>query len=95
MVSLAEMAMVSNVGIEVYDLSGAIPTHYWGFGEDQGRYIIITSQDRYVIDECKLANVTINRIGKACGSDFIFGGQRMSVESMKEKNEAWLPNYMA
>ena len=95
LVSLAEMAMVSNVGIEVYDLSGAIPTHYWGFGEDQGRYIIITSQDRYVIDECKLANVTINRIGKACGSDFIFGGQRMSVESMKEKNEAWLPNYMA
>jgi hypothetical protein len=39
--------------------------------------------------------VSINRIGKACGSDFIFGGQRMSIEAMKEKNEAWLPNYMA
>ena len=95
LVSLAEMAMVSNVGIEVYDLSGDMPTHYWGFGEDQGRYIIVTSQDNYVIDECKLANVSINRIGKACGSDFIFGGQRMSIEAMKEKNEAWLPNYMA
>jgi phosphoribosylformylglycinamidine synthase len=89
------MAMASNVGIEVYDLSGDIPTHYWGFGEYQGRYIIVTSQDRYVIDECKLSNVTINRIGKACGRDFIFGSQRMSVGSMKEKNEAWLPNYMA
>ena len=95
LVSLAEMAMVSNVGIEVYDLSGDIPIHYWGFGEDQGRYIIVTGQDSYVIDECKFANVSINRIGKAYGKDFIFNNQRMSVESMKENNESWLPNYMA
>ena len=81
LVAIAEMAMVSNLGA---DLKGPEDNAGFWFGEDQGRYILITDKPESV----KLQNVVLGKTG----GDTVMG---VPVTKLRELNEGWLPNYMA
>ena len=91
----AEMAMASNVGVVLNPLS-ALPAHAFLFGEDQGRYLIATSDPRAVMDAAVRAGVPVAIIGAARGEDVaVQGVVSIPLETLRAASEGWLPGYMA
>ena len=91
----AEMAMASGVGVVLNPLS-AVPVHAFLFGEDQGRYLIATSDPRSVMDAAVRAGAPVAIIGAARGEDVaVQGVVSIPLETLRAANEGWLPKYMA
>jgi phosphoribosylformylglycinamidine synthase len=91
--ALAEMTLENEIGahIDTEDTKPAL----W-FGEDQGRYIIVTNNADSILamDECK--NIDVKIIGQTGGKDLKLGERHsISVKQLKHKYESTLPAYMA
>jgi phosphoribosylformylglycinamidine synthase len=66
------------------------------FGEDQGRYIIVTNAAETVESRAGAAHVPVRRIGVTGGDALEISGQgAIAVAELKTAHEGWLPNYMA
>jgi phosphoribosylformylglycinamidine synthase len=91
LVALAEMAMAGGVGaaLDLPDDAGAL------FGEDQGRYIVVTNDAESVEARAKAVGVSANRIGATRGDALIHAGDSITVTALSEAHEGWLPSYMA
>jgi phosphoribosylformylglycinamidine synthase subunit PurL len=95
-VSAAEMALASGVGISLTLPEDGPAVHAFLFGEDQARYLIATDAPEEVLTAAADAEVPAIRIGEA-------GGVALVVESLftlplaelASAHEAWLPAYMA
>ncbi len=95
-VGLAEMAMASNMGAKIDDLSGDLPLHAWLFGEDQGRYLLTTKEADTLLNACADAKISATQIGIVQGKDLSIGElDPISVAALKTAHEDWMPNYMA
>ncbi len=103
LVTLAEMAMSSGIGLIVsLDSSQAYfqPMHAWLFGEDQGRYVITVAEVLVdsILREAAGRGVPVRRIGTT-GGDILriegTGDIGISVAELKFLSESWLPVYMA
>ncbi len=99
--ALAEMAMAGGVGAEISarpsarssDSSGN-EVAFW-FGEDQARYVVTTKTPQALESAAKEAQVPVLVLGRTGGRDLAFSSEeRVSVQSLVERNRAWFSNYM-
>jgi len=91
LVALAEMAMASGIGARV-----SLPIEAGLlFGEDQGRYIIVTAEAKVLESRAVSAGVPIRRIGMTGGEVLSLDGESaVTVATLKGANDSWLPSYM-
>jgi phosphoribosylformylglycinamidine synthase len=88
------MAMASGIGakLDAYSHAGLL------FGEDQGRYIIVTDNKR-AIDEQFIGGALrfgMRYLGVTGGDALImYEGDSIPVSELKAAHESWLPDYMA
>ncbi len=92
LVALSEMVMSRGVGLSVLQTGDAA---FW-FGEDQGRYVIATTQAEAVLARAQSAHILIKEIGTTKGTSLDLSGVgSIDVKDLKLSHEKWLPNYMA
>ena len=96
LVAVAEMALAGDVGAEIALPDGGLVALDWLFGEDQGRYIIQTADEDAVLKAALCANVPAIAVGRTGGTSLTVGGHHsISVSTLREAHEGWLPGYMA
>ena len=98
LVAIAEMAMASGIGAVLAAAPSDIPAHAHWFGEDQARYLVTVpaAQAEAVFARANAASVPVWRIGVTGGDALMLEGERpLPVASLRERFEAWLPQYMA
>jgi phosphoribosylformylglycinamidine synthase len=96
LVGLAEMAMAGMRGISLDPLPAELPVHAYLFGEDQGRYLVETSDPQLFLKAASAAGVPARVIGSVGGGSLTLpGAGAISVDALRTTNEAWLPGYMA
>jgi phosphoribosylformylglycinamidine synthase subunit PurL len=97
-VALAEMAMAGGIGAEIVALPEGVPAHGALFGEDQARYVLaVRSTDADdILARAKAAGVPALKLGTT-GADALIlpGEQAISLMSLRDAHENWLPEYMA
>jgi phosphoribosylformylglycinamidine synthase len=92
----AEMALASNVGITLNATSHE-HAHFYLFGEDQGRYLVATTDPDALIARAQVAGLHASVAGHAGGEalaseDDLFS---VSLATLREAHEGWMPAYMA
>ncbi len=90
-VAVTEMALASNIGAKI---SGEDSAKFW-FGEDQSRYIISTKTPEEFEKIADENNIEILKIGSTGGNEISINNNNISIKTLLEINEAWLPQYMA
>ncbi len=94
-VALADMAIAGRLGAEI-DHKPGLAVHAWLFGEDQARYVVTTADPSSFAAKAEAAGVPATRIGTTGGAALTLpGAGPISVESLREAHERWLPEYMA
>ena len=95
--TLAEMAMASDLGMEL-DLSNCNgPAHALLFGEDQARYVLTVPADLagYVMASAEGAGVPFRQLGKMAGDTLrIEGILSLPVSTLRTTHESWFPAFM-
>ncbi len=95
LIAVAEMAMASGIGA-VLEARMEIPAHAFWFGEDQARYVVTAKHADEVVRRAEAAGVPLARIGATGGNVLAVAGARpLPVDGLKQRFEAWLPNYVA
>lgn len=95
-VALAEMALASDIGAEVSPSDPDLLLHAWLFGEDQGRYILTTTEPGAMLEAAEVADVTATVIGRTGGGSLtVDGSHTISIGELRDAHEMWLPEYMA
>jgi phosphoribosylformylglycinamidine synthase len=90
----AEMALASNVGVELSPTSHA-HAHAFLFGEDQGRYLLASADAEPIIAAAHAAGLNVALAGQAGGDDFACHALfRIPLSRLREANEGWMPRYM-
>lgn len=93
LVALAEMAMAGKRGATI-SAQPNNPAGFW-FGEDQGRYVVTSSDPDKIIAMAEIAGIQVIRLGVTGGKTLDLGsGAAIAVEELSAVNEAWLPNFM-
>jgi phosphoribosylformylglycinamidine synthase II len=93
-VAAAEMALASNVGLNL-DATSAAHAHAFLFGEDQGRYLVATSRPEEVIAQALGAGVPLAMVGLAGGEAFASGPLfAIPLPRLRETHEGWMPAFM-
>ena len=98
LIALTEMAMAGGIGARLLAAPAAIVPHAFWFGEDQARYVVTVPVDQagLVLAKMKGASVPCVRIGTTGGDAIAIAGEdAVSVASLKDGFESWLPAYMA
>jgi phosphoribosylformylglycinamidine synthase II len=99
-IALAEICIMSNLGCELQK-PDKININSWLYGEDQGRYIIISekSNTEKVIIEAKKNNILVSSIGKITNEGFAIKHnekkQEISIENLSNLRNNWFNNYFA
>lgn len=97
LVAVAEMALASRkLGADVIAPEGAV-AHAWAFGEDQGRYVVTSSDPALVLARAESAGVPAATVGTVTegGQLTLNGTPLITGEELSRRHEAWLPQYMA
>ncbi len=96
LVALAEMALAAGVGMSLARTGEDAPAHAFWFGEDQGRYIVASSEPGKVLAAAKDAGAAAAVIGRAGGDKLtVDSAEPISIADLRRAHEAWLPAYMA
>src|SRR5579884_3814881 len=96
LVAVAEMAMAGGHGAALDAPPPGMPAAAWWFGEDQARYLVETADPAGLAAAAAAAGVPARRIGRVGGAALTLpGGGAISVSTLTQANENWLPNYMA
>ena len=96
LVAVAEMAMAGKMGASL-DKPAGMPAHAFWFGEDQARYVIVAAHGEggEIVRRAEAAGVPLLKLGKTGGDRLALPGERsIFVESLRDRNETWLPIYM-
>ena len=92
------MASASGIGAELMRAPPELPPHAFWFGEDQARYVATVHSGAVdaILARAAIAGVTVRRIGITGGDALRIAQERpMSIDSLNERFERWLPAYMA
>ena len=98
LVAVAEMTLAAVPGLGVrLDRPDGATAHAWAFGEDQGRYVVATSEPGAVTAAAVDAGVPVAAVGRVIDNGELTLGDDdlISVETLRRGHEAWLPDYMA
>jgi phosphoribosylformylglycinamidine synthase len=96
LVALAEMALAGRRGLR-YAQASSLPAHAEAFGEDQGRYLVAVDEGNAekLFKEARAAGVPARIAAYIEGDEIVISGDdRLSLSSLREAHEGWLPNYM-
>ena len=99
-IALAEICIMSNVGCELQK-PDKININSWLYGEDQGRYIVISEKTNTgkIIIEAKKRNILVSSIGKITDEGFAIKHnekkQEISIENLSNLRNNWFNNYFA
>ena len=99
LVALAEMALAGATGC-ASEVTAAVPLHAFLFGEDQGRYVIATTDPVAVMAAARAASVPATVIGRTgagapgAGTLTLNGTPLISLVELREVHESWLPTFM-
>ena len=96
-ITACEMAFASNLGVSL-SANNVLPTHAWLFGEDQGRYLLAVEPNSVnpVISTAQSKGIPAQVVGTVGGERIsAAGGFDVSLEGLREKHEAFLPELMA
>jgi phosphoribosylformylglycinamidine synthase len=110
LVGLAEMALAGNMGASLDHLAGetlkhwstfeivpllqAMSEHAWYFGEDQGRYLVSTSNPDALAHGCGWSNMHYRRIGTTGGNALRGGGWEVPLAELRRAHEGFFPKLM-
>jgi phosphoribosylformylglycinamidine synthase len=95
-VAIAEMAMASGIGGDISAPDSAPVLHAWLFGEDQGRYVVTTTDANTVLAAAAEAGVPAAVIGATGGEQLTVGGtDAISIKELSTAHEGWMPGYMS
>ena len=95
LIALTEMALAGNTGATIDAPKITIPFHAWGFGEDQARYLVTTSNAKKLLSRAKKAGVLAKIIGKTGGTQVqITGIGSLEISEIRRVHEHWMPTYM-
>ncbi|MBV8448197.1 MAG: phosphoribosylformylglycinamidine synthase subunit PurL [Hyphomicrobiales bacterium] len=97
LVGLAEMAMAGDLGAKITRLPGETDAHAALFGEDQARYLVTVDPEKleHVLNLALADGVVLTILGEVSGSDIAIPGEApISVASLREAHESWLPSFM-
>ncbi|MBI3516107.1 MAG: phosphoribosylformylglycinamidine synthase subunit PurL, partial [Proteobacteria bacterium] len=95
LVALAEMAIAGGLGATL-EFPAGIPAHAYGFGEDQGRYIVCAADPAPVLAAARAAGAPARVLGRTGGAALtVSGAGATSVADLRAAHEGWLPGYMA
>ena len=92
----AEMALAADVGV-VLNATSHEHAHFYLFGEDQGRYLIATTEPEGLIARAHAAGAHASVAGQA-GGDALASAQglfSLPLAALREAHEGWMPAYMA
>ncbi|MDI2111848.1 phosphoribosylformylglycinamidine synthase subunit PurL [Commensalibacter nepenthis] len=95
LVAVAEMAMAGNVGctLDVPEV-GMRPEAYW-FGEDQARYLVMTSKKDALLQAAKAQNIPTREIGCTGGDSLVMpSGAVMTITRMKTASKSFFEKLM-
>ncbi|MGA0599394.1 phosphoribosylformylglycinamidine synthase subunit PurL [Caulobacter sp. KR2-114] len=93
-IAAAEMALASGVGLTL-NVTSAAHAHPLLLGEDQGRYLVATSEPEAVIAAALASGVPLAEVGVAGGEAFASTGLfSIPLARLRQVNEAWMPAYM-
>ena len=99
-IALAEICIMSNLGCELQK-PDKININSWLYGEDQGRYIVISEKTNTgkIIIEAKKRNILVSSIGKITDEGFAIKHnekkQEISIENLSNLRNNWFNNYFA
>ncbi|HWH17537.1 MAG TPA: phosphoribosylformylglycinamidine synthase subunit PurL [Allosphingosinicella sp.] len=96
LVALAEMALAGRLGAKLDRLTLDRPDlHAFLFGEDQGRYIVTTSNSDPVVRALSAAKVPHSFLGSVGGTDIrISGASSASLGDLRRAHEGFFPSLM-
>jgi phosphoribosylformylglycinamidine synthase len=96
LVALAEMALAGGLGFGV-EIHGPAPLHAILFGEDQGRYLVTTSDPEAILSRATKANVPATALGHTVAEPRLTLNGRLliSLDDLRAAHEGWFPAYMA
>jgi phosphoribosylformylglycinamidine synthase II len=91
----AEMALAGGVGV-VLNATSHEHAHFYLFGEDQGRYLIATTDPDALIAKAHAAGVHASVAGRAEGEALASAQGLFSVPlaTLRAAHEGWMPAYM-
>jgi phosphoribosylformylglycinamidine synthase len=92
LVAVAEMGLAGKLGFVAEDATN--DAGFW-FGEDQGRYVVVTSQSDVLEKKAKDAGVLLTKIGKVGGKVLAVTGATLDLAVLHKAHESWLPQFMA
>ncbi|MBT7645763.1 MAG: phosphoribosylformylglycinamidine synthase subunit PurL, partial [Rhodospirillaceae bacterium] len=97
LVALTEMALAANIGGDFAASDSALPAHAFWFGEDQARYVLAVDGDgAEIVAKATEAGIPAAILGKTGGDALtVDGGSPISLRTIRDKHEGWLPGYMA
>jgi phosphoribosylformylglycinamidine synthase len=96
LVCIAEMAIRGNIGATIQVPEINISINAWLFGEDQARYVVSTNDTKKILNAASNSNVSAIQIGLTGGQglSLISGTKETPINTLRDINESWLPNYM-
>ena len=97
-IAACEMAFTNNIGVSLAGPPNMTKHHAWLFGEDQARYLLAV--DEYsvnpIISTAKDKGMVAQIVGKIGGDRISAAGAfDVSLAGLREKHEAWLPDFMS
>ena len=86
---------MSNIGCEIISPKD-ININSWLFGEDQGRYIIISSKSEEIIKKASDIGINASILGKINGEYFsVNNNSKISIEKLANLRNNWFRNYFS
>lgn len=95
LVALTEMALAGRKGAAFEPMH--LPEeglHAFLFGEDQGRYLVTTSNSDPLVRALAAASIPHRFIGSVAGDHIQIGSENVPLESLREAHEAFFPQLM-
>jgi phosphoribosylformylglycinamidine (FGAM) synthase-like enzyme len=97
LVTVAEMALAGDIGVELFPYEGKLPAHAIWFGEDQGRYVLAVdpSLAEEVTGRARLLALPARIIGRTQGNALVLPGEgTLTLADLRAAHGAWFPAYM-
>ena len=94
-IALAEICIMSNIGCKIKSPKN-ININSWLFGEDQGRYIIISSKSEEILKKASDIGINASILGRINGENFnINNNSKISIEKLANLRNNWFYNYFS
>jgi phosphoribosylformylglycinamidine synthase len=89
----AEMALAGDTGVAL-DANPDLAPAAWFFGEDQGRYLLATTDPGAIIGRAGAAGVPARAVGRTGGDGVRLGASEVALATLRQAHEFALPRLM-